>query len=216
MAAPYTGDVQRYAITSRGRYGSSEAYRLESVVQEASCWAAEGVNFLQIREKDLEAGELVQLVRQILTAVRSVQTDDTMVLVNGRADVALAAGADGVHLTAAPGELTPQQVREIYYAAASNKAPFISMSCHSTDQVRHAAAMGADAILFGPVFGKVIHEVEVTAAVGLEQLKAACREAAGVPVFALGGVTRQNTEACLQAGAAGVAGIRLFQRHPHE
>lgn len=213
--------MQRYAITSRAGYGGSEAYRLESVVLEASHWAAEGVNFLQIREKDLPAGELVLLVRQILVAVRAVQPANTQVLVNSRVDVALAAGANGVHLTAAPGELTPQQVRTIYHAAASTatastQVPCISMSCHSIDEVRNAAAMGADVLLFGPVFGKAVDGIAVNPAVGLEALQAACNAAAGVPVFALGGVTQQNTQACLQAGAAGVAGIRLFQRHPHE
>jgi len=69
---------------------------------------------------------------------------------------------------------------------------------------------GVDAILFAPVFGKSVGGEVVASGQGLDRLRAACQIAGPMPVFALGGVTLDNAEACLDAGAAGVAGIRLF------
>ncbi len=78
------------------------------------------------------------------------------------------------------------------------------MSCHTPTEVADAAAQGADYVVFGPVFEK-----ELAAPAGLGALREACKQ--NIPVFALGGVTMANAESCIQAGAAGVAGIRLFQ-----
>ena len=79
----------------------------------------------------------------------------TKLLINSRPDIAIATGAHGVHLTAAAGELTTTQVRELY-AAANLPAPIITVSCHSLEEVRHARDNRADAILFAPVFEKTI------------------------------------------------------------
>ena len=199
----------RYAITDRKLLGDIEEYRRKSLVDQAARWAAQGIGFIQLREKDLGAAEMVDLTRRVVEAVRLAAGSKTRVLVNTRADVAVAAGADGVHLTAAAGGLTPEQVGAVF-AAAGQGTPVVSVSCHTVEEVRRASADGVDAILFGPVFAKVVRGVEVGQGVGIEGLREACKAAGSATVFALGGVTRESVAACEGAGAAGVAGIRLF------
>jgi thiamine-phosphate pyrophosphorylase len=182
-----------------------------AAMAHAQRWASEGVEFVQLREKQLGAAELVRLAAAMRTALR--ETGKTKLLVNGRADVAVAAGADGMHLTARARELTAEQVRRVFRAAGAEE-PVVSVSCHSLEEVRRAVDGGMDLILFGPVFEKrVVHpgagEV-VVAGVGLEALRAACAAAGTTPVLALGGVTWESAGLCVEAGAAGVAGIRLF------
>jgi thiamine-phosphate pyrophosphorylase len=201
--------VLRYAITDRAAYGGSPAYRLDSVVDEATRWVAEGIEFIQIREKDLEAAELAGLTRRVLAAVRAAGSA-TRVLVNSRADVAAAAGADGVHLTTTVGQLLPAQVRSIFATAGRSNA-VVSISCHTIEEVQRARALGVEAILFGPVFGKTVSGTQVLKGLGLESLREACEMAGGTPVYALGGVTEERAAECLVIGAAGVAGIRFFR-----
>jgi thiamine-phosphate pyrophosphorylase len=201
----------RYAITDRAAYDGSPAYRLDSVVREAARWAVDGIEFIQIREKDLGAAGLAELTRRVLAAVRD-EGGATRVLVNSRADVAVAAGADGVHLTAAVGQLLPVQVRSIFAAAGRSNA-VVSISCHTIDEVQRASAFGVDVILFGPVFGKTVSGTQVLKGLGLESLREACAMAGGIPVYALGGVTEERAAECLVTGAAGVAGIRFFRKN---
>src|SRR5215831_9288089 len=112
----YTGWMLLYAITDRSAYAGEEDYRLDRVILEAARWAAEGIDFVQIREKDLGAGELAELTRRVMVAVRE-SGSRTKVLVNSRVDVAMAAEADGVHLTSAEGALTAAQVRRVFAGA---------------------------------------------------------------------------------------------------
>jgi thiamine-phosphate pyrophosphorylase len=128
-------------------------------------------------------------------------------LISSRVDVAIATGADGVHLTSSPDALTPVQVRSLY-AAAGLPEPLVSISCHTLDDVARAAA--ATHILFGPVFEKVVADKLVTAGTGLDLLRSASAAAAPIPVLALGGITPANAQDCLADGAAGIAAIRLF------
>lgn len=193
----------RYAITSGDRTGSGE-----ETVALARRWAAAGVEYVQLREKHMDAGDLVRVARAMVEVFRA-EDGRTKLLVNGRADVAAAAGADGVHLTSRVGELTAEQVRRVF-DAAGRRAPVVSASCHAMEDVRRAVAGGADLILFGPVFEKRVAGLVVVAGVGLEELLEACALAAGTPVLALGGVTGENAALCLEEGAAGVAGIRMF------
>ena len=158
-----------------------------------------GVDVVLVREKQLAAGELVSVCRRVKAVA-----GEARVLVSGRPDVAIAAGLDGVHLSAAAGELTAAQVRSLMADA------WVSKSCHTLEEVRLAAASGVDAVLFGPVFGKALAGVQVVAGVGVEALAAACEAAGPVPVFALGGVTVGNAPQCRDAGAAGIAAIRMF------
>lgn len=170
-------------------------------------WAHEGVQYVQLREKQMEAGDLVKLAVAMRDVLR--ETGKTKLLVNGRPDVALAAGADGVHLSAQVGELTVEQVREVFAARGAGK-PVISVSCHTLYEVRHAVSQGVDLILFGPVFEKRVDGEMVGHGVGLGKLQEACNEADKTPILALGGVTWPRAELCIEAGACGVAGIRLF------
>ncbi len=193
----------RYAITS-----GTEAEAGEGNVSQARVWAFEGIEYVQLREKQMEAGELVRVARAMVEVFRE-EDARTKLLVNGRADVAVAAGAAGVHLTSRPGELTAEQVRRVF-AAAGRAAAVVSASCHTLEEVRRAVDQGVDLILFGPVFEKRVEGTVVVAGVGLEALREACEMAGGTPVLALGGVARADTAECVEAGAAGVAGIRLF------
>ena len=197
----------RYAITDRQSLPGTEKEQQAALVQQAERCAAEGVNYIQLREKDLSASALAALGRRILETLRGAQTK---LLINSRADVAVAIAAHGVHLTAGPNALTPGQIRQIY-AEAGLDTPIVSISCHSAPEAERARALGADLILFAPVFEKVVAGQLVFPGHGLVGLRAACDAAAPVPVIALGGITRENTNDCLKAGAAGVAGIRLFQ-----
>ncbi len=214
-----------YAITDRQMYGENEADARARLVELASMWAANGVAFIQLREKDLSARNLVELARAMLQAIGSAgrRLRTTSLLVNGRADVALAAGADGVHLPAGPDALTPEEVRGIFAATGRSRPPVISVSCHTLEEVKAARQQSPDCILFAPVFEKVVREEEMAGTEqhvggvrklpgsGLSLLEHACRAAAPVPVFALGGVTADNAADCIRAGAAGVAAIRLLQ-----
>jgi thiamine-phosphate pyrophosphorylase len=186
---------------------------MHSLLSQCAGLAHAGVDLLLVREKDLPTGELVALSRRILAAIRQ-QGPHTRVLVASRPDVALAAQLDGVHLASHPGELTPEHVRQLYRRAA-RPDPIITLSCHTLDDIRRARRAKVSAALFAPVFGKTVlgkslAGEQVTPPAGLEALRAVCREAAPIPVFALGGVTWDNAPSCLQAGAAGIAGIRLF------
>ncbi len=205
----YTDDVIRCAITDGSRFGDTAAARRAGLLADAVRWSELGVDCVQLREKTLAAGELVQLATA-MTAVFRENGGTTKLLVNGRADIALAAEADGVHLTSAPDELTPKQVRQLF-ARAGRKAPVIGVSCHSVAEVERARNADADLMLFGPVFGKQVAGELVVEGVGLGSLRQACVAAGAVPVLALGGVDEENTVACVEAGAAGLAGIRLFQ-----
>ena len=198
----------RYAITSRELFAGDERSRREALVLQAGELRETGVNFLQLREKDLPAGELVDLGRKLLAALGG---GTTRLLISGRADVALAIGAAGVHLTSAPGELRSFQVRELFQRSSAPE-PVVSVSCHTEDDLLRAREEGESLALFGPVFGKQGDGVEIVAGVGLDRLREACALASPLPVLALGGVTGGNAGDCMAAGAAGVAGIRLFLR----
>jgi len=200
----------QYAITDRMRTSSPGPDRFAGMVEQARRLAAEGVDFLQVREKDLEANELIGLTRRIITAVnegRGGRGPLLRVLVNGRPDVALAAGADGVHLPSGPEQLRVGQVRAVFGA----RDAVISIACHTLREVESAGRDGADLILFSPVFGKLTAGGNLLEATGLAQLAEACRAAGATPVLALGGVTAVNAQSCVDAGAKGIAGIRLFE-----
>jgi thiamine-phosphate pyrophosphorylase len=178
-----------------------------AVMEHVRRWSHEGVDYVQLREKQMAAGELVKLAVAMQAVLRESGT--TKLLVNGRPDVAIAAVADGVHLTAQEDELAVEQVREVFEAAGAGR-PLVSVSCHTLEEVRRAVSEGVDFILFGPVFEKRVEGEMVGDGVGLENLQEACDAADRTPVLALGGVTWPRAELCIEAGASGVAGIRLF------
>jgi thiamine-phosphate pyrophosphorylase len=193
----------RYAITGAA-YKPGDAVR----------WAAEGVEYVQLRDKTLDAAHLKSVADAILDDIRRVANAKTKLLINGRADVAIAAGADGVHLTAHQDELRPEQVRRIF-ALAGAAPPIVSVSCHSVDEAVRGRDGGADLVLFAPVFEKVVEGTSVVEGAGLELLREVCAAVVPLPVLALGGVTSANAGLCVAAGAAGVAGIRMFAGPAH-
>lgn len=199
----------RYAITSRNLFPGDDAHQQTALMQQCARWAADGIDLIQLREKDLPAAELAGLARNILAGLRTTGSA-TKLLINSRPDIAIAAAAHGVHLTAAPDELTPVQVCHLF-GETGHPIPIISISCHTLPEVEQARQNQVDAILFAPIFEKSIANQQIAPGLGLEQLRAACTAASPIPVYALGGVTLENAPACIEAGAAGIAGIRLFQ-----
>jgi thiamine-phosphate pyrophosphorylase len=198
----------RCAITNHSASGFVNAAQIDLLQNQVRHWAADGIDLIQLREKTLEAGALLALAEAAMHTLREMQSP-TKLLINTRADVATAARAHGVHLTSTHDELTPQQVRELFTHAGLH-APVVSVSCHTPADIARARHNAADFILFGSVFEKRVNGELVSDGVGLEALAMACAIAQQVPVLALGGVTAENSAACLAAGAAGVAGIRTF------
>jgi thiamine-phosphate pyrophosphorylase len=183
--------VLRYYITDRRALGG-----VEPLLHSIEAAASRGVDYIQIREKDLSARELLDLTRR---AVRGVRAFGTRILVNGRADVALAAGAHGVHL---PGNsIAPSDLRPLL-----GPDRLIAVSCHTIPELQAAEREGANFAVFSPIFQAPDKGVPL----GLEGLRIGT-EAVTFPVLALGGITPENVDSCIRNGAAGIAGIRLFQ-----
>lgn len=203
-----------YYITDRLSLGNDEAQRRRRLLQKIAEAARQGVDFIQLREKDLSGKDLELLAREVAAVIKDSSWDayagrGTKLLINSRTDVALACSADGVHLRSH--DISPRNVREIYSRAAhshSASAPIISVACHGQQEVARAAKEKADFVLFAPVFGK---QNSSDAPAGLKALEQACRE--DVPVIALGGITLKNAQDCAHAGAAGIAAIHLFQKN---
>lgn len=189
-------------MTDRGALGLAglSAQSLRDCMHRA---AAAGVDWIQIREKDLETRALIELARH---AVADTGASGTRILLNDRLDVALAAGAGGVHL----GEKSIPVREVVQWRRASGRTEFqIGASCHSAEAARAAESDGADYVIFGPVFATP-SKAAFGVPQGVETLRAVCATVE-IPVLAIGGVTVENAGACISAGAAGVAAIRLFQ-----
>lgn len=180
----------RYYITDRKQAGGMEPL-LAAIARNI----AAGVEWIQIREKDLSGRQLADLVR---SAVSLRGASATKILVNTRADIAIACGADGVHL--------PSDTPLLAYGIPGL---LIGVSCHTISDLRQAEAEGASFAVYGPVFPP-LSKAFPGAAIGLNGLQEGCL-AVRIPVLALGGITRENESLCVAAGAAGVAGITLFQ-----
>jgi thiamine-phosphate pyrophosphorylase len=172
--------------------------------------AAAGVDWIQIREKDLSGRDCGLLTREALQrAAKSPASNaaPTSILVNDRLDVALSEGAGGVHL--GENSLPLPEAKRLVKAQALSQHFLIGVSCHSVETARSAASGGADYLFFGPIFATP-SKVAFGAPQGLEGLAEVCH-AVSIPVLAIGGITLANASACLAAGASGIAAIRLFQ-----
>jgi thiamine-phosphate pyrophosphorylase len=211
-----------YYITDRTAFAADEPSRRRRLLEKISEAARAGVDYIQLREKDLPIRDLESLAREAVNTIceaRKLATDHsppaTALLINSRTDIALAVQADGVHLRST--DLSPQKAIAIWTKcveakcgagaparANSPQQPLIAVSCHSPEEVAQAAASPATFAVFAPVFEK-----KNARPAGINLLHEACQK--DIPVLALGGVTLANAHTCLEAGAAGIAAIRLFQ-----
>lgn len=161
-----------------------------------------------MREKDLPIRELESLAHaaaRIVSQQAGTRESRTRLLINSRVDVAIACGFDGVHLRSV--DISPRDVRGVWTLAREGSSPIVAVSCHTVTDVARAASEAADFAVFAPVFEK--KGMPASPATGLAALRDACRQ--NIPVLALGGVNLENAHSCLEAGAAGIAAIRLFQ-----
>lgn len=191
-----------YVTDRKALPGTAEA-QIALLLEKMDKATAAGVDWIQIREKDLDARHLLSLLRKVGRRLPS----RCRIVVNDRLDVALIHGADGVHL----GEhsLPVPEARRLITERAYKEGFLVGVSAHSVKAVEQAEAEGADYAIFGPVF-VTPSKLQYGTPRGLQELAAACR-AVSIPVLAIGGITQQNARECLKAGAAGVAAIRLFQ-----
>ena len=181
----------RYYITNRERYDN-----LDGLIRNIRLRLAEGIEMIQLRERDLTARELFNLVQQALALPNPY---GTKILVNDRTDVAIAAGAHGVHLRSHA--IAPRRILSL-----APQGFLAGVSCHTPDEVRQAADEGASFAVLAPIFptpGK-------GPPIGLAPLAEAAH-AVSIPVLALGGINESRIQSCLDAGAAGIAAISLFQ-----
>jgi thiamine-phosphate pyrophosphorylase len=215
-----------YYITDRTAFPGDESSRRRRLVEKIGEAARAGVDYIQLREKDLSTRDLELLAKEAVSAIRREQPSSdnlplaTALLINSRTDVAIAVEADGVHLRS--DDVSSEDVRAAWTKCGAGtpfdelragsarqnpaRAPIVAVSCHPPAEVVEAAAWGATFAVFGPVFEKKDSEP-----VGLQLLREACL--ANIPVLALGGITLENASSCLAAGAAGIAAIRLFQNN---
>lgn len=184
-----------FCVTGRRRFN----YSMEQLLDRIRFAAEAGVDLIQIRERDLSAAALVDLTR---SAVAAAAGTTTRVLVNDRIDVAIAAGAGGVHLRA----------DSIAASRARTIAPtgfVIGRSVHSPEEAAQTeAGGGCDYLLFGTVFESA-GKSQGHRIAGVGALRATCARAA-LPVIAIGGIDAGRVPAVAAAGAAGVAGIGVF------
>lgn len=169
---------------------------MDACIERAIAW---GVDLVQIREKDLSDRELYELTRAVVAMARGTKC---RVLVNSRADIALAAGAHGIHLPSTG--LSPSDLRRWLPSEM-----IVGVSTHSLQDVRRAEKQGADFVVLGPVY-PTASKLAYGRPMGLIRFRRACA-ATSIPVLGLGGIHADSIPEVLGAGASGIAGISLFQ-----
>ncbi|MDP9339989.1 MAG: thiamine phosphate synthase [Acidobacteriota bacterium] len=199
-------------VTDRKTLPMAPAGEGRPLIERIAAAAAAGLDWIQVREKDLSGKEISLVVREALVRAKQYNQRDraTRILLNDRLDVALAQGAGGVHL----GEHSlPVRNVSQWLGSLPNQSALadflVGVSCHSLAGAVKAERDGADHIFFGPLFATP-SKTNFGAPQGLDRLSEVCR-AVALPVLAIGGVTLENASSCLEAGAAGIAAIRLFQ-----
>jgi thiamine-phosphate pyrophosphorylase len=205
-----------YYITDRTAFAADEPTRRSRLLEKISEATRAGVDYIQLREKNLHPRDLESLAKEAGSIIAKLRTENpelrTALLINSRTDIAIAAHADGVHLRS--DDISPEEVRAVWKKrgvgvparANSPQDPVIGVSCHSPEEVAQAAAGSASFAVFAPVFEK-----KDAQPAGLDLFREAC--GANITVLALGGVTLAKVQSCLEAGAAGIAAIRLFQEN---
>jgi thiamine-phosphate pyrophosphorylase len=196
LSKPILYLITRGATTEATTPDSEE---FQHILKQVSAAVTAGVQLIQLREKQLPVQVLFELTAAVVSIARE---SSTRVLVNDRADVAAGAGADGVHLTTR--SLTSDIIRNAFGAKL-----LIGASTHSMVEAREACRQGADFAVFGPIFPSP-SKAKYGPPLGLEKLSEAARALTPFPLIALGGVSLENANECLLAGASGIAGITLF------
>jgi thiamine-phosphate pyrophosphorylase len=184
-----------------GPHSSRES--LQALLEKIETVASAGVDWIQIREKDLPGRQLAELARKAIQRV----PQKCRILLNDRVDVAIAVAAGGVHL----GEksISVADARRLIGAPGGVGTFLAGASTHSLEAALANEKQGADYLVFGPVFATP-SKAGYGPAQGLQQLEKVCRSIS-VPVLAIGGITQENAQQCLDHGAAGIAAIRMFQ-----
>ena len=186
-----------YLITDR-----HQTYNHRPLVDVVEELLQAGVRMIQLREKDLSAAELYPLAQKLRSLTRSY---NSLLLINDRIDIALAVGADGVHLG---GHSLPIKIARQLLGSNS----LIGVSTHSVEEAESAQSQGANFITCGPVF-LTPSKAQFGAPIGIESLQTICKTCK-IPVYALGGIKANNTRDTLQAGAHGVAMISALLSSP--
>jgi thiamine-phosphate pyrophosphorylase len=209
---PHKPPILCYVTDRRSLHLAAQENAMEVLLQKMEALAACGIDWIQLREKDLSGKGCAALTREALRRVAQAASRNgpaPRILVNDRLDVALAERAGGVHL--GEGSLPVEDVKRLIAAAQPPLQDFlVGASCHSLEAAQSAARADADYIFFGPVFATP-SKAEFGPPQGLERLAVVCR-AVEIPVLAIGGVTLENAAQCFAGGAAGIAAIRLFQQ----
>jgi thiamine-phosphate pyrophosphorylase len=180
---------------------TADAPEFAQILNQISRAVAAGIDLIQIREKQMTPRALFELVTE---AAKLTRVSTTNLLVNDRADIAAGAGADGVHLTSQ--SLDAATIRRTFGADF-----LIGASTHSLDEGRAARDQGANFVVYGPVF-ETNSKRAFGLAKGVGDLSEVVRALGDFPVLALGGITLSNAADCLAGGAAGIAGISLFDK----
>jgi thiamine-phosphate pyrophosphorylase len=203
-----------YVTDRRSFLAASQKDLLDPLLERIELAAAAGVDWIQLRERDLSGKQSASLTREAVHRVLQQAGHAkvrTRILVNDRLDVALAEQAGGVHL--GENSLPVQEAKRLLQASPAAKSlppGFLAgVSRHSLEAAQFAASAGADYIFFGPVFATP-SKAAYGAPQGLDRLAQLCTSVA-IPVLAIGGITLENAPACFSAGASGIAAIRLFQ-----
>ena len=198
-------------MTDRHSLSATESREAQEILLlKIGAASAAGVDWIQIREKDLSGRDCGLLTRNALqraTGSPASNAVPTRILLNDRQDVALAEHAGGVHL--GENSLPLPEAKRLANTQAQSSDFLIGVSCHSVEAARSAAGGGADYLFFGPIF-VTPSKSAFGAPQGLERLATVCR-AVSIPVLAIGGITLANASECLATGASGIAAIRLFQ-----
>lgn len=174
----------------------SDRFRFEQPLFEVACQAeASGVDYFQLREKDLSRTDLLEVADSIRGTL-----SQTRFIVNGALDVAVSVGADGVHL----------QKGNIPVSAVRKKYPLwvIGYSAHSREELKWAEDEGASYAFLSPVF-PTTSKVSFHPPLGMDRFKSWI-QGVKIPVFGLGGFTPENARDLIDSGCAGLAGISFF------
>jgi thiamine-phosphate pyrophosphorylase len=190
-------------VTDRRSLAGSPDLAGKVLLQKIGQAAKAGVDWIQIREKDLSGRELAKLAEQAILGAGS----GSSVLLNDRVDVACATGAAGVHL--GENSLPVSEARKLVDKGGAKANFLVGVSAHSLEGALQAEDGGADYVIFGPVY-TTPSKASLGEPQGVQRLKEICNRLT-IPVLAIGGITQENAGECVAAGAVGIAAIRLFQ-----